>query len=484
MVKFDGGKTADGKIIDSRIPQISARNPLPASPRRSGQRLAILIAAAFLFPSSGCKSIRRGDGLRLPYQGRPEYAPPEMPLARKARLFQEQLDQGHISPLGVLIYKKDLTEQQAGRGLSHEAQGDTGIWEGILLAAESFRYAATRSTDALENARRGVKSLHMLQAVHGTPGLLARHIAPESDSHIRDRSHWHPAVSSMPGIIWRDDVSKDQYAGVIFGYGVAYDLLPDEEIRTQVRTDMTAIADFLIRNGYRLIDHDGKPTRYSGLNARIGPIPIGVQALISLAAIRVAHHVSGEPRFDAEYRRLARRRWPQATRSAKFQLFGRTNPNNDNMAFLSYHSLLQLETNAAIRRHYESSAARTWRHVGPEGNAFWTFIFLACGGRDELALEEARLQLRLFPATKRRYEVDHRGRQDIERAFFKGRGGVPRARYPLPINLRARSSFDWKDSPYALYSAMGSDGHVEYAPVDYLVAYWMGRYYGFIGAEI
>lgn len=408
-----------------------------------------------------------------------------MRLAEKAELFQRQLDQEHLSPLSVLIYKKDVIEQEKS-GVSHEAQGDTGIWEGILLAAESFQYAVTQDPAALQNIRRSLKSLHLLQAVHGVPGLLARQVAPQAEPHITDRSRWHTAIESFPGLMWRDDVSKDQYAGVIFGYGVAYDLVPDEGVREQIRNDMTAIGDYLIRNNYRLIDYDGRPTKYSGLAARIGPIPIGVQALISLAAIRVAHRVSGQPRFEAECRRLARRRWPQATRLAKFQIFGKANQNNDNMAFLSYYSLLkpeEEEKDPAVHGCYRRSADRTWSYVRHEGNAFWTFLYLACGGKDDRSLEEARLQLRNFPATKRRYEVDNRGRREIETAFFSNRGGVPRARFPLPINLRCRSSFDWKDCPYALYSGLGENGRVQYAAVDYLVAYWMGRYHGFLGPK-
>jgi hypothetical protein len=153
------------------------------------------------------------------------------------------------------------------------------------------------------------------------------------------------------------------------------------------------------------------------------------------------------------------------------------------MAFLSYYSLLSLEGVPSIRRHYEASLRRTWAYVRHEGNSFWTFLFLASGFQDAASLDDAVLQLRLFPATKRSYGVDVRGRKDIEHAFFTNRKGIPQAKYPLPINLRTQTAFAWRDCPYALYSALGAKGNLQYAPVDYLVAYWMARYSGVIKPE-
>jgi len=445
--------------------------------------LAALLA--LLLCPSGCGPASRQNYLRLPYQGRPEYAPPRMSLQEKAELFQKQLDQDHVSPLGLMIY---LRRRDGPDTLSPSYQNlnDTPIWGGIHLAQESFRYAVTGSPEALESVRRSIQGLHLLQAVHGVPGLLARHIAPRTDPGIdfsQPDTSWRDAAPAFPDLKWKCNVSKDQYSGMIFGYAVAYDLVPDQAVRAQIRRDMTAIADFLVKNRYRIVDYDGKRTKYSNLRARIGPVPIGVQALISLAAIKAAHHVSGEPRFEQEYRRLVRRRWPQATWLAKFRLFGKTNQNNDNMAFLSYYSLLRLEKDPNIRRHYQHSADRSWRYVRHEGNAFWNLIYLGTGGRDIISLEETLLQLHNFPATKATYRVDLRGRTDIERAWLKNRKGLPQSQYPLPINLRSRSSFDWKECPYALVSGAQEKFPRQYVPTDYLVCYWMGRYHQLLGPD-
>ena len=50
--------------------------------------------------------------------------------------------------------------------------------------------------------------------------------------------HLGPAVvirrQSSAGFVWIGDTSRDQYSGVFFGLGVAYDLVEDAEVRTAI----------------------------------------------------------------------------------------------------------------------------------------------------------------------------------------------------------------------------------------------------------
>ena len=49
---------------------------------------------------------------------------------------------------------------------------------------------------------------------------------------------------------------------------------------------------------------------------------------------------------------------------------------------------------------------------------------------------------------------------------------------PVPVPLRPPADFLWQRSPFQLSS--GGDGFIENAGVDYVLPYWMGRYYGAI----
>src|ERR1700752_497703 len=55
--------------------------------------------------------------------------------------------------------------------------GDSAIWTGHYLAAESYRYAVTKAPDALENVHRALNGIKQLIDVTGTD-LLARCAVP------------------------------------------------------------------------------------------------------------------------------------------------------------------------------------------------------------------------------------------------------------------------------------------------------------------
>jgi hypothetical protein len=50
----------------------------------------------------------------------------------------------------------------------------------------------------------------------------------------------------------------------------------------------------------------------------------------------------------------------------------------------------------------------------------------------------------------------------------------------VAVNDRPNTDFLWQRSPQLLFG--GGDGTIETAAIDYLLPYWMGRYYGVLGA--
>src|SRR5690349_5272030 len=62
--------------------------------------------------------------------------------------------------------------------------GDSAIWTGHYLAAEAFRYAATRSSDALANARRAFAGIQSLLDVTGN-NVLARCLIPDDSPYAQ-----------------------------------------------------------------------------------------------------------------------------------------------------------------------------------------------------------------------------------------------------------------------------------------------------------
>src|SRR5215831_70153 len=62
--------------------------------------------------------------------------------------------------------------------------GDSAIWTGHFLAAEAFRYAVTRSAEALDNVKTALSGTSSLLNVTGT-NLLARCLMPVNWPHAQ-----------------------------------------------------------------------------------------------------------------------------------------------------------------------------------------------------------------------------------------------------------------------------------------------------------
>jgi hypothetical protein len=83
---------------------------------------------------------------------------------------------------------------------------------------------------------------------------------------------------------------------------------------------------------------------------------------------------------------------------------------------------------------------------------------------------ETRLLLEAWLQRPRRDEwLDWRG-------IYPSCGQEDRACEPIPLEQRIRTDFLWQRSPFLLYG--GGSGTIETAGIDYILPYWMGRYYG------
>src|SRR6185503_18040290 len=173
----------------------------------------------------------------------------------------------------------------------------------------------------------------------------------------REGGKWYPGAGRWSGYRWKGDTSKDQYAGIIFGLALAATLSPDPDVRATAAEDARAVADHLMEHDYQIVGPEGRTT-FGDLRGRAWGVPIGVNALISLAAIKTAAVATREPRYAEEYAELIRRGYASAAVWAKFQFFGRSNGNNDVMALLSLFNLLRLEEDPNVRKLLWTSCRR------------------------------------------------------------------------------------------------------------------------------
>src|SRR6185503_16187139 len=112
--------------------------------------------------------------------------------------------------------------------------GDSAIWTGHYLAAESFRYSVTRSAEALDNVKAALGGITSLLNVTGT-NLLARCLVPMDSPYAHAIAQEEASHSiyqnTRDRYYWIGNTSRDQYSNMFFGLGIAYDLVENANVR-------------------------------------------------------------------------------------------------------------------------------------------------------------------------------------------------------------------------------------------------------------
>ena len=399
-------------------------------------------------------------------------APPRLSLSEKAAAYQARIADLHQLPDGVIRYRVHASQARDDYG----DLPDGPFFAGLYLASQSLRLAATGEAAARSEVERTLAGMELLMAVTGRPGLLARWVGRGPSP--RD-TEWLPS-ETRPGYWWRADVSKDQLAGYACGLGVALAVLPEPALRARVAGLAGPLAQHLDEHALRVVDHDGVRTTHGDLRPRLAGFPVGVNALIALAVARAADAAGAGSEL---WTRLLEEGALGAAGAAHWRAPGNTKRVNENMAYVALLPLLRLEADAAPARELREVEARLWETVAGEHNAFFALVHAAASG-DAGARAEGVAALREFPDRKRDFPVDlTRDGLAFERSLWKSSKGEPRARAPLPLYVRPSGSNLWVNDPRLMAGSLRDRGETEYAGIDYLLAYWLGRERGFVAAE-
>lgn len=343
--------------------------------------------------------------------------------------------------------------------------GDAAIWTGHYLAATAYRFAATRSDEALDNARRALDGLELLVDVTGT-GLLARCALPADSpwvAGIAQEEQHHGVRTGISGdrqYVWIGNTSRDQYAGVFFGLTIANDLIDAGDVRPRVRRLVTRMLDRLIDDAWVVRMPEGD----------IATTFIG-RADQQLALLKIGQRVDGG-RFGGRYQSLA---WSAGYAAVAPTAIEVLDPHGAyfkfNLDALTLMSLVRYEGNWWLKQPYRKAYDILRRTVDDHGNAHFNMIDRAVNGANAARDAETRgLLEEWLTRPVRDFYVDNTAEARV--------CGENQACAVIAIGKRTPTDFLWQRSPFQLYG--GGDGFIEGPGVDYLLPYWMGRYYGVI----
>src|SRR5690606_37275529 len=165
-----------------------------------------------------------------------------MTLHEKAEFFQRQVRNRHIRH-GFNATLGYMQDGNVSLGSLEDSDND-GLWTSMYMGAEVFRYAATRSEDALQNLRESMEAMERLYTINGVPGFPSRSF--ERRGYKYHDKPWRRA--SHPEWDWKSTTSSDEAIGHMFIFGAMAELGDDEDLKTRAIVLTDSILELTVAN--------------------------------------------------------------------------------------------------------------------------------------------------------------------------------------------------------------------------------------------
>ncbi len=341
--------------------------------------------------------------------------------------------------------------------------GDSALWTGHFLAAESFRYNVTRDPDALSNVKRALWAIRELLDVTGND-LLARCAFPENSPYASDiiaEEGRHGVYSGfVDGVKWTwiGETSRDQIVGVMFGMTAAWDLVDDPEVKVAVPWLSSRVINYLLKHGWITFNPDGLPTTtFWGF------------AEEQLMILKLGRR-SNPDHYTNAYRSLSLSLAPEAIIAIGIDA---VDPYSSYYKFnLDYITMWAMQTagdNSYVSSNIDSAYKILRKVTEDHQNPFFDMIDCALKGPNAKRDQRVRdLLAQWLERSRRNIYVDNT-------TLVPTCANGSRACDPIAVPQRITTDFLWQRSPFQL--AGGGYNTIEGAGLDYTLPYWMARYY-------
>ncbi|MBI5527221.1 MAG: hypothetical protein HY897_12875 [Deltaproteobacteria bacterium] len=409
--------------------------------------------------------------------------------------------------------------------LIHHDHDNDGLWTQMMIGGWCYAYALTGDEQYYENARLALYNMFLLIDVPASVfeaaglgrGFIARSLVRSDEGaiyndklseaeEIGDKGilRWHPVHFNGHDYLYKGDTSSDETTGHFFGFPVFYDLCAKtEEEKAEVAEHAGAVADYVLRNGFFLLDLDGTKTTWGhwapeylavavdGLDKCIDagdPIERCFEAyygggwlnsLEILGMMLAAFHMTGETKFYDAYETLISEHRYDEVAMPHEETFTITNPSVANhsdheLAMLAYTTLIRYEPNPDRRARWLESLKFLYDWERPERNPCWTAVYALSGGTDPEVADAVRT-LREMPDDRREWRIDNFHRKD---AIRKADDRHKNPQYDRVFPYDELRTFWWNGNPYSVVG--GGSGNGWSAPTAWLLPYYMLRWAGAI----
>ncbi len=406
----------------------------------------------------------------------------EYTLLKKAEYYERHLNEWGQKRLGFIqtLFLKD------GEWIREVSDND-GDHTASYLAAMCYKYKVTGDQAARKEAVEVFNAMVWLERVTPIDGLVARSIYSVTGDKGGLGEHgsgglpakWNKTEDGK--WYWKGDVSSDEIIAHFYSVSIFHDLVAEGREKDLAKEHLTRIASYILDNGFKVIDLDGKPTRWGrwdpdyllrpyGYNDR------GVNGLEALAFMQTAHAVSGDEKFKKGYEQLVDWGYLQNTLRQKNTFPPSTlAPWDDQLAFEAYYTILRYTEDPQYKSFLLRSLERTYEVKRMEHVPWFNFTYGAYTNNDfdnDKCLKH--LQAWTLDCVEHNYQNSHRDDLFVEKGYTSYEGGLK--------TISPRESCVLRGCRYATVLDGGQGGKRVMEPTGYLRDYWMGRYHGFIQA--
>mgnify|MGYP000442275919 CR=1 FL=1 len=470
-------------------------------------------------------------------KGVSQISPISMTYDEKADYFIQQVEERH-NRIGF-VCQSDLPVQYDINSSRLDISDNDGLYTAMYGASMAYRYALTGDEKARELAVRSFYACKWLVDITHEPGFPARVIIPidwreDVNAHYSREYNkrnqqkdpfWKDIYPRFPksedgNYRWKCDTSSDELAGHYFYYGIFYDLVAEtEQEKADVRQVVADITDHLIRHGFCLVDHDGKPTRWANFqpeffNSVWGWEQRGLNSMMMLSFLNVASHVTGDEKYD-EVAQMLRDKYDyhiNAMHAKEFFPPENAVPWDNNLSLMSLYGLMNYEKDPELLIMYRNALENAWLHISKQKNAYWDGLYGALANsfsekiengyfEDKVLFKENPLfaqaaldkfsssslnteymeeTLQRIPLDLIGYPVDNSHRLDVVQDPTPGQEdgmGWRTDTYALPIDERGHVRLD-RDAFAIIYSE--GNGYSEHEGTFYLLPYYLALYHQLI----
>ncbi|MBA4167023.1 MAG: hypothetical protein H0X41_05690 [Chitinophagaceae bacterium] len=453
-------------------------------------------ASARWLPSDNVIDIAKGKDniLVLTDKGLADIHFQKMNLQGKAEFFEKQVRERHIRN-GFNATITQIKNGDPETGILEDSDND-GLWTSMYLGAEVFRYAVTRSPDALQNCRESFDAMERLYTINPVKGFPARSFERKGyETH--DRKVWKNAPDTAWD--WKSTTSSDEAIGHIFVFGAMAELIDDADLKRRAIKLIDTMMQHIVDHNMYLVDWNGEPTKWGRwnpeyVNAR--PVMVGDRKITSsniIAMLQTAYHFTHKNIYRQKAFELMQKfgflenlmrpmneiaSAPDNADELSRELSNGWNHSDDEMYFLGYWGLYRYAFNDTLKQKFRASIIDHWQAERPEKEAAWNIVTAMTGTKD-FDLGASVRYLQRYPLDLINWEVINSNRKDIEFIPKNFRRQTIKEVLPpdeSPINRHNANLFELDG---------GNDGKTENSSGDiWLLPYWMGRYLGVISAPV